>query len=105
MQATMSASRAPTVQESNGRYAVAIAPGVVLRWWFEPHDRNMRCHGFERLHVGRHRCAHRRHQLSGALMMAIGAILVNSLSAVALLGLLAAVIEIADAQWKKIEGE
>jgi hypothetical protein len=43
MQAAMSASRAPTVQESNGRYAVAIAPGVVLRWWFELHDRNMRC--------------------------------------------------------------
>jgi hypothetical protein len=43
MQATMSASRAPTVQESNGRYAVAIAPGVVLRWWFELHDRRMRC--------------------------------------------------------------
>ena len=39
----MSASRAPTVQESNGRYAVAIAPGVVLRWWFELHDRHMRC--------------------------------------------------------------
>ena len=31
----MSASRAPTVQESEGRYAFAIAPGVVLRWWFE----------------------------------------------------------------------
>jgi hypothetical protein len=43
MQATMSASRAPTVQESNSRYAVAIAPGVVLRWWFELHDRHMRC--------------------------------------------------------------
>ena len=43
MQAAMSASRAPTVQESNGRYAVAIAPGVVLRWWFELHDRQMRC--------------------------------------------------------------
>ena len=39
---SMSASRAPTVQESNGRYAVAIAR-VVLRWWFEPHDQNMRC--------------------------------------------------------------
>jgi hypothetical protein len=43
MQAAMSASRPPTVQESNGRYAVAIAPGVVLRWWFKPHDRHMRC--------------------------------------------------------------
>ena len=43
MQAAMSASRAPTVQESNGRYAVAIAPGVVLRWWFKLHDRHMRC--------------------------------------------------------------
>ena len=42
MQATMSASRAPTVQESNGRYAVAIAPGVVLRWWFELHPRHVR---------------------------------------------------------------
>ena len=39
----VSAARAPTVQESNGRYAVAIAPGVVLRWWFELHDRHMRC--------------------------------------------------------------
>jgi hypothetical protein len=39
----MSASRTPTVQESNGRYAVAIAPGVVLRWWFELHDRHVRC--------------------------------------------------------------
>ena len=39
----MSASRAPTVQESNGRYAVAIAPGVVLRWWFKLHDRHVRC--------------------------------------------------------------
>jgi hypothetical protein len=29
----------PTVQESNGRYAVAIAPGVVLRWWFVSHRR------------------------------------------------------------------
>jgi hypothetical protein len=43
MQAAMNASRAPTVQESNGRYAVAIGPGVVLRWWFELHDRHMRC--------------------------------------------------------------
>ena len=43
MQAAMSASRAPTVQESNGRYAVTIAPDVVLRWWFELHDRHMRC--------------------------------------------------------------
>jgi hypothetical protein len=43
MQAAMSASRAPTVQESHGRYAVAIAAGVVLRWWFELHDRHMRC--------------------------------------------------------------
>jgi hypothetical protein len=43
MQAAMSASRAPTVQESNGRFAVAIAPGVVLRWWFEQHDRHVRC--------------------------------------------------------------
>jgi hypothetical protein len=43
MQAAVSASRAPTVQESNGRYAVAIAPGVVLRWWFELHDRHMHC--------------------------------------------------------------
>jgi hypothetical protein len=43
MRAAMSASRAPTVQESNGRYAVAIAPGVVLRWWFELHDRHVRC--------------------------------------------------------------
>jgi hypothetical protein len=43
MQAAMSASRAPTVQESNGRYAVAIAPGVVLRWWFELHDRQQPC--------------------------------------------------------------
>jgi hypothetical protein len=42
MQAAMSASRAPTVQESNGRYAVAIAPGVVLRWWFELHPRHVR---------------------------------------------------------------
>jgi hypothetical protein len=39
----MSASRAPTVQESDGRFAVAIAPGVVLRWWFELHDGQMRC--------------------------------------------------------------
>ena len=31
------------MQESNGRYAVAIAPGVVLRWWFELHDRHVRC--------------------------------------------------------------
>jgi hypothetical protein len=50
------------VQESNGRYAVAIAPGVVLRWWFELRDRHMRCFvkvdATERLHVGRHRCAH-----------------------------------------------
>jgi hypothetical protein len=36
---------------------------------------------------------HRHHQLSGALMSAISAILVNSLSAVALLGLLVAVID------------
>jgi hypothetical protein len=43
MQATMSASRAPTVQESNGRYAVAIAPGVVLRWWFELRDGRIQC--------------------------------------------------------------
>jgi len=43
MQAAMSASRAPTVQESNGRYAVAIAPDVVLRWWFELHDRHTHC--------------------------------------------------------------
>ena len=43
MQAAMSASRAPTVQESNGRYAVAIAPGVVLRWWFKLRGRHMRC--------------------------------------------------------------
>jgi len=43
MQAAMSASRAPTVEEGNGRYAVAIAPGVVLRWWFELHDRHMHC--------------------------------------------------------------
>jgi hypothetical protein len=42
MQAAMSASRAPTVQESNGRYAVAIAPGVVLRWWFELRGRQVR---------------------------------------------------------------
>ena len=34
----MSASRAPTVQESNGS-----PPSVVLRWWFELHDRHMRC--------------------------------------------------------------
>jgi hypothetical protein len=39
----MSASRAPTVQESNGRYAVAIAPGVVLRWWFELRDNRVHC--------------------------------------------------------------
>ena len=39
----MSASRAPTVQESNGRYAVAIAPGVVLRWWFELRDIRVNC--------------------------------------------------------------
>jgi hypothetical protein len=38
-------------------------------------------------------------------MSAIGAILVNSLGAVALLGLLVAVTEIADAQWKELEGE
>ena len=37
----MNASRAPTVQESNGRYAVAIAPGVVLRWWFELRDTDL----------------------------------------------------------------
>ena len=41
--AAMSASRAPTVQESNGRYAVAIAPGVVLRWWFELRDNRVHC--------------------------------------------------------------
>ena len=40
---TMSASRAPTVQESNGRYAVAIAPGVVLHWWFELRDGRIQC--------------------------------------------------------------
>ena len=39
----MRASRAPTVQESNGRYAVAIAPGVVLRWWFELRDNRVHC--------------------------------------------------------------
>ena len=43
MQAAMSASRAPTVQESNGRFEVAIAPGVVLRWWFEPRDGRIQC--------------------------------------------------------------
>ena len=39
----MNASRAPTVQESNGRYAVAITPGVVLRWWFELRDGCIQC--------------------------------------------------------------
>ena len=39
----MSASRAPTVQESNGRFEVAIAPGVVLRWWFELRDGRIQC--------------------------------------------------------------
>ena len=39
----MNASRTPTVQESNGRYAVAIAPGVVLRWWFELHEGRIQC--------------------------------------------------------------
>ena len=39
----MNASRAPTVQESNGRFAVAIAPGVVLRWWFEPCNGRIQC--------------------------------------------------------------
>ena len=43
MHTAMSASRAPTVQESNGRYAVAIAPGVVLRWWFELRDGRTQC--------------------------------------------------------------
>jgi hypothetical protein len=43
MQTAMSASRAPTVQESDGRYAVAIAPGVVLRWWFELRDGRIQC--------------------------------------------------------------
>ena len=43
MQAAMSASRAPTVQGSDGRYAVAIAPGVVLRWWFELRDGRIQC--------------------------------------------------------------
>jgi hypothetical protein len=34
----------PTVQESNGRYAVAIAPGVRICWWFtvDP-DKKLRC--------------------------------------------------------------
>ena len=40
----MSASRAPTVQESNGRYTVPIAPGVRICWWFtvDP-DKKLRC--------------------------------------------------------------
>jgi hypothetical protein len=36
----MSASRAPAVQESNGKYAVAIAPGV--RFTVDP-DKKLRC--------------------------------------------------------------
>jgi hypothetical protein len=31
------------VQESNGRYAVAIAPGVVLRWRFELREGCIQC--------------------------------------------------------------
>ena len=38
----MNASRAPTVQECNGRYEVA--PGVRICWWFtvDP-DKKLRC--------------------------------------------------------------
>ena len=44
MQAAMNASRAPTVQESNGRYVVAIAPGVRICWWFTVGpDKKLRC--------------------------------------------------------------
>jgi hypothetical protein len=43
MRAAMNASRVPTVQDSNGRYAVAIAPGVVLPWWFELRDGGTQC--------------------------------------------------------------
>jgi hypothetical protein len=43
MQAAMNASRAPTVQECNGRYEVAIAPGVRICWWFTvDHDKKLR---------------------------------------------------------------
>jgi hypothetical protein len=31
------------VQESNGRYAIAIAPSVMLRWWFQLHNGRIQC--------------------------------------------------------------
>ena len=52
--------------------------------------RQGRRHGFERLHVSRHRCAHRHHQLPGAMMGTVG--LIVTLSVLALAASLAAVL-------------
>src|SRR5262249_49583337 len=99
MQAAMSASRAPTVQESNGRYAVPIAPGVVLRWWFELRDGRIQCFVKvdlpDMLKSYPDRCRRQtRPDLvpAGALMSAI-TIVLASLSALALAILILAAID------------
>jgi hypothetical protein len=39
----MSASKVPVVTERNGQFAITIAPGTVLRWWFKLRDNRVHC--------------------------------------------------------------